>query len=50
MNRQNSLNRLYLNSYRVVHERVETVAVVQLEFVVEHRHDLFGHNSYAGFP
>ena len=32
MHRQQFLNCLYFNDYRVIHQQVESVAVIQLEF------------------
>lgn len=50
VNRQNSLNCLYLNNYSVVYKHVEPVSVVQLKVVVKHGDDLFGHYGRACFP
>ena len=35
MDRQQLFNCLYFNDYRIIHEQIEPVAVIELEFVVE---------------
>ena len=47
MDRQNSLNGLYFNNYRVVHEHIETVSVIELELVVKNRDELLGNDLSA---
>ena len=50
VNGQDALNCLYFNNYRVVHQHVESVSVIQLKVVVEDWNDLFGYYCRTCLP
>ena len=45
---QDLLNCFYFNDYRVVHEQIETVSIIEMEVIIEDRYDLLGHDAQAG--
>ncbi len=50
MNRQDLLDSLDFHDDFVLDQQIEPVTVVQLEFVVEDRHDLLGDDVQPGVP